>query len=69
MGPLTAATNAGDIPVHTDVFITDTDLETTDARFDADALGLKLERFCSQAHTNAGTSCISDSRDTQLFGN
>jgi len=47
MGPLTAASNAGDVPVRTDVFTTNTDLGTTDARFGADALGLKFEGFCS----------------------
>jgi len=67
MRPLTDATNAGDVPVRTNIFTTDTDLGTTDARFGADALGLKLEVFCSKAHTKAGTSCMSDSQDNQPF--
>jgi len=65
MGPLTAANNAGEAPVRPDVCTTDTDLGTTDARFGADALGVKFDGFRSKFHTKAGTSCMSDSRNTQ----
>jgi len=67
MGPLTAATNAEEATRGPEVGTTDTDLGTTDVRFGADALGVKLDEFCPKAHTKAGTSCLRESRDTQLF--
>jgi len=57
----------GDGPVLTNLLPPNTNVGTTDARFDAEALGWKFEGFCSKAHTKAGTSCMSDSRDTQPF--
>ena len=45
MGPLTAVPNADEVTRCPEVGTTYTDLGTTDARFGADALGVKLDAF------------------------
>jgi len=67
MCPPQAVPNADEVTRCPEVGTTDTDLGTTDARFGADALGVKLDGFRSKAHNKACTSCMRDSRDTQLF--
>ena len=61
MCPLTAIPNADEVTRCPGVGTTDTDLGTTDARFGADALGVKLDGSRSKAHTKAGTSFMRDS--------
>jgi len=64
MCPLTAVPNADEVTRYHRIGTTDTDLGTTDARFGADALGVKLDGLRSKAHTKACISRMRDSRDT-----
>jgi len=56
-----------DGPVLTNLCTLNSNVGTTDTRFDGEAFDWKFEGFCSKAHIKAGTSCMSDSRDTQPF--